>query len=59
MDINDVVEWLLENFDIRKLIEKLEEYVESESEDEEDHDYEVDDEDLDYEVDEEGFFSLI
>jgi len=50
MDIDEVVEWLLENFDIRKLINKLEEYLETESEDEED---------LDYEVDEEGFFSLI
>ena len=50
MDLNEVIEWLTENFDIRKLIERLEEYLESETEEEED---------LDYEVDEEGFFSLI
>tara|TARA_R110001592_G_C12833549_1_gene720177 strand:+ start:417 stop:569 length:153 start_codon:yes stop_codon:yes gene_type:complete len=50
MDLNEVIEWLTENFDIRKLIERLEEYLESETEEEED---------LDYEVDDEGFFSLI
>ena len=48
MDLDEIIEWLTENFDIRKLIDRLEEYLETESEDEEDYEYEVDSEGFHY-----------
>jgi len=51
MDIEELIIYICENFNIDEVIEKLEDILADEEE-------EWSDEELDYEVDDEGFYSL-
>ena len=51
MDIEELIIFICENFNIDEVIEKLEDILAEEEEDWED-------EELEYEVDDEGFYSL-
>ena len=53
MNLQQLIEFIIENYDIKKVIDELEEYcIDSEEEEEEE-------EELDYAIDDEGFYYLI